>query len=157
VPTTIDAPPLPPSLEEERGGGGDWIELVKVPNDIEAHLLTGRLQESGVETRVVKDRSDPGAWLYGGSNPWAPVAILVHRLQIEDARIVLAEISLQGPEASQIKSPSSPEVRRRALAWWIAAILLGLIFTAIALMRTDAAMESCARNQTCGGDVDPHP
>jgi hypothetical protein len=157
VPTTIDAPPLPPNLEEERGGGGDWIELVKVKNDIEAHLLTGRLEETGVETRLVKDRTDPGAWLYGGSNPWAPVAILVHRIQIEDARIVLAEISLRGPDAGQIEPPSPPEVRRRALAWWIAAILLGLIFTAIALMRTDAAMESCARNQTCGGDVEPHP
>jgi hypothetical protein len=150
VTTTIDAPPVPPILEEERGGGGDWIELVRVQDDIEAHLLTGRLEESGVETRLVKDRSAPGAWIYGGSNPWAPVAILVHRLQFEDARLVLAEVSLEGPDAVPADPPSPPEVRRRALAWWITAIVLGIIFTSLALMRTDAALDSCEARQTCG-------
>ncbi len=150
MPTTIDAPPVPPILEEERGGGGDWVELMRVQDDIEAHLLTGRLEEAGVETRSVKDRSAPGAWIYGGSNPWAPVAILVHRLQVEDARIVLAEVSLEGPDATQVVPPSPPEVRRRAVAWWIAAIVLGIIFTSLALMRTDAALDSCEAQQTCG-------
>jgi Putative prokaryotic signal transducing protein len=156
MPTTIDAPPLPPILEEARGGGGEWIELVKVENDIEAHLLTGRLEEAGVDTRTVKDRTAPGAWLYGGSNPWAPVAILVHRLQLQDARLVMAEVSLQAPAAVQVP-PSRPQVRRRALLWWVAAILLGLIFTALALMRTDAALDSCQERRACTEGTESSP
>jgi hypothetical protein len=157
VPTTIDAPPLPPILEEARGGGGEWIELVKVQNDIEAHLLTGRLEEAGVDTRTVKDRTAPGAWLYGGSNPWAPVAILVHRLQLQDARLVMAEVSLEGPAAPPPVPPSPPQVRQRAVVWWVAAIVLGLMFTALALMRTDAALDSCEAQQTCAEETESSP
>jgi hypothetical protein len=153
VTTTVESPPLPPILEEARGGGRDWIELARAQNDIEAHLLIGRLSEAGVETRTLKDRTAPGAWLYGGANPWAPVTVLVHRLQLQDARIVLAEVSLEGPSAAVHEPPSRPQIRRRALMWWIAAIALGLLFTALGLMRTDAALDSCEARQACAEGV----
>ena len=157
MPVKIDAPPLPPALEEERGGGSEWIELVKTPNDIEAHLLTGRLSEAGVETRTVKDRSGPGAWLLGGSDPWAPVTILVPRLQHEDARIVMAEISLEGPPAQRRPVLSPPQARRRAAVWWLSALILGILFTSIALLRTGTALGSCGIPIICGESADTSP
>lgn len=157
MPITIDAPPSPPALEEERGGGNDWVELVKTPNDIEAHLLTGRLSESGVETRTLKDRSGPGAWLLGGSDPWAPVTILVHRLQLEDARLVMAEISLENPPAEREPAPTPPQQRRRAVVWWLAALILGMIFTSIALVRTGTALGSCGIPVICGEGTEATP
>lgn len=140
--------PPPPTATAAGGGGHGWVELTRARHDIDAHLLTGRLTESGIETARVKDRSAPGAWLYGGSNPWAPVAILVRAGQLEDARLVLAEISWEAPplirptKASEAPGP-------RWVTWWVAAIALGLLFTAIALARTAEAFRSCGLPLVC--------
>ena len=129
--------------------------MSRAQNDIEAHLLTGRLHEAGVETRRLKDRSAPGAWLHGGSNPWAPVAIFVKKLQLEEARLVLAEISWSQPPVdpsearAQVHSPARP-TRAFAVAWWVGAIALGLLFTSIALARTGEVLRSCELPLVCG-------
>jgi hypothetical protein len=109
------------------------------------------LEEAGVETHTVKDRSAPGAWLYGGSNPWAPVVVLVRRLQLEEARLVLAEISFSGPAAERAPEDDASKGRwaTRALVWWVAAIILGLIFTTIALVRTAELIRSCDVRLLC--------
>jgi hypothetical protein len=109
------------------GGGGDWIELVRARDDIDAHLLVGRLDEAGVAARTVKDRRAPGAWLYGGSNPWAPVLVLVRRLQLDDARLVLARISFDAPAATQrdrVRDDPAGALR------WVVALALGFVLTA---------------------------
>ena len=153
--TVLDSPPAPPPLEEERGGGNEWVELARAANDIEAHLLIGRLEEVGIETRSVKDRSGHGAWLYGGSDPWAPVAVLVHRFQLQDARLVLAEISFDAPPAQEPPPPPTvAERRRRALTFWITAIVLGVLLTSIALLRTAAAVGECGIPLICGESVE---
>jgi hypothetical protein len=144
----IPIPPPPMVAEPGGGGGSEWVELIRAKNDIDAHLLTGRLNESGIETRAMTDRSAPGAWLYGGSNPWAPVIVLVRRLQLEDARLVLAEISLRGPEAP-------PPPRRRGpgfpfpLLWWIIALALGVIFTSLSVAATARSVGSCHLRILC--------
>lgn len=140
------------------GGGTGWVELSTARDDIEAHLLIGRLAESGIETRTVKDRSGPGAWLYGGSNPWAPVAILVKRIQLEDARLVLAEISWAQP-AVDPDTPPSPESagRPHVVAWWAAALALGIAFSAIALARTADVLHGCDMPIICGHSSEASP
>ena len=144
-------PDAPPSDDE--GGGGGWVDLVTAENDIEAHLLTGRLCEAGIETRTVKDRSAPGAWLYGGSNPWAPVTVLVRRVHVDDAKIVLAEISWVGPSAGEHgPGPAQGSARRfHSILWWAAALALGVVFTALGLARTAESLQSCARADHCTG------
>jgi hypothetical protein len=131
VPVDLVLPPPPTEARAGGGGGGDWIELIRARDDIDAHLLAGRLMEAGIDTRSVKDRHAPGAWLYGGSNPWAPVVVLVRRIQLDDARLVLAGISLEAPDSSRreelVLDPST------ALRWWIAAVGLGLALTATML------------------------
>ncbi len=89
MPTRLQAPPPPAGTRSGGGGGSGWIQLVKAADDIEAHLLAGRLAEAGIEVQTLPDRAAPGAWLYGGSNPWAPVRVLVRRRQLEEARLVL--------------------------------------------------------------------
>jgi hypothetical protein len=130
----FDLPPLdlPPPPEEERGGGSGWTELTRARNDIDAHLLVGRLQEGGIETRTVKDRQSLGAWIYAGSNPWAPVMILVRRFQLDDARLILMEISLDAPRAFQPRI-SHVSRGRSSVIWWATALLLGLLFSVLAV------------------------
>lgn len=141
--TKIAEPPPPKTIERE--GGSRWVELTRAPNDIECSLLTGWLHEAGVETRTVKDRSAPGAWLYGGSNPWAPVTIMVRRWQMEEAKVALAELSYEAPSAEP-NVPSEVDGRPRwrfPVVWWVAALAIGALLTGVALARTASSMWHC--------------
>jgi hypothetical protein len=137
-------PPAPPARAGTGGGGSEWVELTEARGDIDAHLLTGRLNEAGVETRTVVDRGAPGAWLHGGSNPWAPVTILVRRRQLEDARLVLAEISLAWDDDMV---PDALLVSARG-PWWLAASALGVLLVLLLLVQ-GAAATPCAGPQRC--------
>ncbi|MDQ3645692.1 MAG: DUF2007 domain-containing protein [Actinomycetota bacterium] len=137
MPITVDRPP-PPVETPARGGGSGWVELIKAKHDIDAHLLAGRLMEAGVEVSTFKDRSSP-SWLYGGANPWAPVTILVRRFQLDDARLVLAEISFEAPAAEQ----APVEERSIPYIWWALALGLGVLLTATGLAQTQRAIEVC--------------
>jgi hypothetical protein len=140
----VDAPP--PTIDTaERGGGSEWIPLVTARNDIDAHLLGGCLNEAGIETRAIKDRSGP-SWLLGGSDPWAPVSLWVRRFQYEDSRIVLAELSYAAPAA--VREPAEqkgwPPIR-----WWAVAISLGLLLTGVGLARSAEYIDRCGFSPTC--------
>jgi hypothetical protein len=130
------------------GGGSGWVELIRAHGDIDAHLLVGRLDEAGVETRTVTDRSAPWTWMLAGSNPWAPVSILVRKLQLEDARLVLAEISYDLPPAAPRVAETGPPRWKAPLLWWSVAIALGAVFTAIGLIQTATSMDRCT-GATC--------
>jgi hypothetical protein len=146
--SVLDPPIAPPETIEDHGSGGsDWVQLIRASNDIDAHLLAGRLLESGIESRAVKDRSVP-AWLVGGSDPWTPVSVLVRRFQLEDSRIVLAELSFAGPDA--LPEPVRKNSRwSAAIVWWVAALVLGVLFTGIALLNTADYLRSCNATGTC--------
>lgn len=143
----IDAPP-PPTIEGAGGGDSRWVELITARNDIDAHLLSGRLSEAGIETRSLKDRRSPGAWLYGGSDPWAPVMILVLRYDLEAARVVLAEISYSAPAAeSRHRAPGRRD--RLAVIWWVTAILLGAAVSALVLNQLAQSATYCQLPALC--------
>jgi hypothetical protein len=130
------------------------VQLLTAPNDIEAHLVAGRLSEAGVEVQVVKDRSAPGAWIYGGANPWGPTTIMVRRLQLNDAHMVLAEVSFEGPSAQvETSPPPSATGWRRPLVFWSFALGLGLLLTSVALGRTANAVDRCDLPLLCGDFV----
>ena len=142
----IDLPP--PAIEQERGGGDTgWVQLFVARDDIEAHLLLRRLELTGIETQVMKDHSAPGAWFYGGSNPNAPVAILVRRYQLVDARVVLAEIAFDGPASQGGRLPTAERNWRFSLTWWAIALALGAAFTAIGLARTAELFQRCGLDE----------
>lgn len=144
--------PPPTDRDDSGGGGSNWVRLLTAANDIEAHLVSGRLSEAGVEARVVKDRSAPGAWLYGGSNPWAPVTIMVRQLQLTDARLVMAEVSFAGPSAARTARPGT-DGWRRPLVFWSFALGLGLLLTSVALARTGGAIDRCELPLLCADHV----
>lgn len=155
---TIARPPLsgfggrPPEAGVEGGGGeSGWVELVRAENDIEAHLVAGRVTSAGIEVRVVKDRSAPGAWLYGGANPWAPATLLVRKMQLIDARIALAEASFEAPPVEgRSTGSSSQDDWRLPVVWWALALGLGVLLTGAALARTAAVLDRCDLPLLCG-------
>lgn len=150
MPVKVDTPPPPVDLES-RGGGGDrdWVELFMAQNDIDAHLLAGRLNEAAIETRTLKDRGVPGAWLYGGSNPWAPVTIFVLRFQLLDAKLVLAEVAFEAPDAGALPSVEDDSRWRVPLMWWATALTLGIFLTALALLQATSSTSFCQLPVLC--------
>ena len=143
MPTDIDLPPVILDPIPDEGGGSDWVHLITARHDIDAHLLIGRLEEAGIECRQVKDRNAPGAWLLGGSNPWAPVGILVKKLQLEDARLVLAEISLDGPSADELAVLARTRRKSFPVLWWVTALLLGIVLSVLALNQLARSTTFC--------------
>lgn len=149
---TVTKPPpssaggFPPEAGPGPGGGGGgsgWVELARARNDIEAHLLAGRVAAAGVEVRLYKDRSAPGAWLYGGANPWAPAAILVMKRQLMEARIALAEMSFEAPSAETAIEVVPRRDWKPSVLWWAVALGLGLLMTGLALSRTPGLVTRC--------------
>jgi hypothetical protein len=131
---------LPPSSTRRGGGGGSrWVPLCKAADDIEAHLLVGRLHEAGVETHSLRDRGAPGAWLYGGMNPWASVTVYVRSFQLEEARFTLAEVAYEGPAATEAVS----EPLNVSLKWWATALLLGAVLSGLALAQMAGSIGFC--------------
>jgi hypothetical protein len=127
--------------------------LFRAANDIDAALLLGKLAEQEIEGRSVKDRSQPGSWLYGGSNPWAPVLIYVRRHRLVDARILLAEISLAAEEGAVYREESP---RRRVSRMWLAtAIALGLAISALALLQIAEPNRFCQLPVLCENNDAP--
>ena len=156
--TTVDLPP--PAWLDESGGSGDsgWAMLIKARHDIDAHLLTGRLSEAGIESRTMKDISAPGSWMYGGSNPWAPVAVLVKKVDLDDAKVVLAEISYEGPTADQLAAQAVERHRSFPLVWWVTAVLLGAAVSFLVLSQVTRWSElGCQLPALCGEAPDDAP
>jgi hypothetical protein len=111
--------------------GESWERLTTANDDIEAQLLIGILEEENIPTRVVKDRSGYGDYLYGGSNPWAPVAVHVHPSHLDEARRAIESV-----EPVESSGTSNSDVSRRA-SWptVIAVAIVGLIVLAFLLQQ----------------------
>ena len=118
------------------------MRLCRAANDIEAHLLVGRLTEAGIETRTITDRAAPSAWLYGGGNQWAPVTVYVLKIQLEDAHIALAEAAFQGPAAA-VGGTGPGSAHRLPWRWWTTALAMGLVLSGVALAQAASSLEAC--------------
>jgi hypothetical protein len=129
--TVAVRPPPPARTVEHAGGGSGWVELTTAKDAIDAHLIAGKLGAADIDSRMVPDRTSPGAWLYGGSNPWAPVTIMVRSFQLIDATILLAEISLRD-SAEGAMSAAAP---KSSALWWFLAAALGTAVTLLQMSR----------------------
>ena len=99
----------------------------------------------------MKDVKAPGAWMYGGSNPWAPVAILVRKVDLDDARLVLAEISYEGPTADQLAAQATERQRSFPVVWWVTALLLGAALSVLVVSQVTRFSDSgCQLPALCG-------
>ena len=72
---------------------------------------------------------------------------MVRAVQFEDARLVLAEISLAGPDAGQ--RAERPIGLGAAFFWGAVAVILGVILTVIALMQVASLASVCDAGPGC--------
>jgi hypothetical protein len=99
--------------------------------------LTGRLSVAGIESRKLKERSLTRSWLIAGSDPWTPVTVYVRRFDLDPARLVLVEVSL---EAAPLDSSAegTDGTGGAGLTWlggrlWPVAAAVGILLTIAAV------------------------
>lgn len=119
----------------------DWTVLLVAADDIDAQLVAGRLAEEDIPTFLEKDRSGYGDYLLGGSNPHAPVSVLVPQERLVEARSLMAAESPDGEdEAAAVPLDEPPEVlarptstfgAMRTLRPWIAVVVVALLLYAL--------------------------
>ena len=107
-----------------------WEQATTANDDIDAQLLAGVLDDAGIETRLVKNRSGYGDYLFGGSNPHAPVAIHVRTSQLDAARQAI-------DDAAEPEQVDESEPVRSQPAWptVVAIAIVGLIVLAFLLQQ----------------------
>ena len=123
----------------------DWLPLTVAADDIDSHLLAGRLEEEGVPVLFARDVSGYGDYLFGGANPHAPVHIMVPKDRLEEARRVVESVghpavdeeggwgNLSPSADDGLDVPTLAAGKRFPWRWVIAVILLGLLLLGLFL------------------------
>jgi hypothetical protein len=117
-----------------------WSRVAVAANEYQAHLIRGALEDEGIKVVFDPFASGAGAYLHAGSDPTAPVRILVPSEQNEAAGDVIIAFDTQGdtvePTGRYDDRDIAPDVfaERRAgvplkmliAAAVVAAIIVGL-------------------------------
>jgi len=147
--TDLPAPPLEERLGDA-GGGSGWVELVTAKDDIDAHLVSGLLTNAGIESIHLHDVRAQ-TWLYGGADPNSPVRVMVRRLQLEDARLVLAEQAFEAPDYRAPEGEGRPRAASRHGPLWIGtAVAVGAILGALIMLQLVRPVIPCQLPVLCG-------
>ncbi len=93
--------------------------LTTAGNQVEAHLIVGRLAEEGIESVLDASNPAPGAWLHPFGDPLSPVRVYVRRRDLGRASLLLHEVDHRPPDPGACGSP-----RVRRLFWLVLAIVL---------------------------------
>jgi hypothetical protein len=126
----------PPDATTGGGGGGGWAWLVTANGVVEAQLIRGALEASGI-VPVALDATDPtpGAWLFLSGNPNALVRVFVPASLLDAARLALLETGLTGEPEPPVAS-SGPGSRPGISTWvWVAITVLLVAIYVTAMLR----------------------
>ena len=113
-----------------------WVVLLVAADDIDAQLVAGRLAEEDIPTFLDKDRTGYGDYLLGGSNPHAPVTVLVPEEHLAEALELVSGDEPSPPETGTFDEPGDVEILAarstafgvlRALRWWVAVLVIGVM------------------------------
>jgi len=94
--------PAPPTIDHGGGGGGGWAWLVTTNGRIEAELVRGLLEATGVVPVWLDTRDpSPSAWLFPFGDPNAPVKVYVPASMLQAARLAMLEAGFAPSEHSE--------------------------------------------------------
>ena len=117
-----------------------WTKVAVAANEYHAHLIRGALEDEGIKVVLDPFAGGAGAYLHAGSDPTAPVRILVPSDRHEEASEVLTafdarDVTVEGKDAGDERDvPDDVFAERKAgvplrllvAAAVVAAIVVGL-------------------------------
>jgi len=108
--------PTPPN-EDLGGGGGRWTWLLTARDAVEAEIVRGLLEGSGVPVALDWRDPSPFAWMHLSGNLFRPVPVYVPAGLIDSARLQLLELGLDDPDPAEatgsVESDRMPDWRER--------------------------------------------
>ena len=94
------------------GGGGRWAWLLTARDAVEAEIVRGLLEASGVPVALDWRDPSPFAWMHLSGNLFRPVPVYVPASLIDSARLQLLDLGLDQPsEAIEETDPDLPAMR----------------------------------------------
>ena len=124
--------PAPPQ-QDDGGGDGRWAWLLTAADAVEAEIVRGLLEGSGVPVALDWRDPSPFAWMHLSGNLFRPVPVYVPAGLVDDARLYLLDMGLEEPERIE-ELDDSPE--ETPAAWrerhrLVLAAVTGLTFVAV--------------------------
>jgi hypothetical protein len=74
---------------------------------------------------------------------------MVRPLQLEDARLVLAEISYDAPAVEPSVARTPKKGWRLPVVWWVTALILGVLLSFLALLQVAQSFPACKALPFC--------
>lgn len=99
--------PAPP-LEATGGGGGGWAWLLTASDAVEAEIVRGLLEATGVPVALDWRDPSPFAWMHLSGNLHRPVPVYVPSSMVDEARLQLMEMGLAAEEPSEPVPATGP-------------------------------------------------
>ena len=141
--------PAPPRAASGDGGGGRWAWLVTAVDAVEAEIIRGLLEASGVPVALDWRDPSPFAWMHLSGNLHRPVPVYVPASMVDVARLQLLELGLEASEPSEVVPATMPVMRERHRLLWQVALGLTVIGAAWILFVEIFGFAPCALRLFC--------
>ena len=131
--------PTPPR-GVDGGGRGGWAWLLTARDAVEAEIVRGLLEATGVPVALDWRDPSPFAWMHLSGNLFRPVPVYVPLSMIESARLQLLETGLGNPDSEEPdEEPDAVPVRstlrdRHRFVWVAIAVLTVIAATWIVIV-----------------------
>ena len=139
------APPVP----TWGGGGGGWAWLLTATDAVEAEIVRGLLEATGVPVALDWRDPSPFAWMHLSGNLHRPVPVYVPASMVDAARLQLLELGLEAPETSANEPVVMPVMRERHRLLWQVVLALTVIGAAWILFVEIFGFAPCAMRLFC--------
>ena len=121
--------PAPPRAASGDGGGGRWAWLITAVDAVEAEIIRGLLEASGVPVALDWRDPSPFAWMHLSGNLHRPVPVYVPASMVDVARLQLLDLGLDDPSSRPEKA--WPDRTMRSRHRFLRAAMLALTLLAV--------------------------
>jgi hypothetical protein len=108
--------PSPPR-SDMGGGGGRWTWLLTARDAVEAEIVRGSLEGSGVPVALDWRDPSPFAWMHLSGNLFRPVPVYVPAGLIDSARLHLLDLGLDPTDQSELDDTDESVATDRMPEW----------------------------------------
>ncbi len=140
--------PAPPRARWGGGGGGGWAWLLTASDALEAEIVRGFLEATGVPVALDWRDPSPFAWMHLSGNLHRPVPVYVPTGMVDTARLELMEMGLALEEDSA-PLPAVMVMRERHRFLWQVVLALTVIAVAWILFVEIFGFAPCALRLFC--------
>jgi len=142
--------PAPPR-DVDGGGSGGWAWLLTARDAVEAEIVRGLLEATGVPVALDWRDPSPFAWMHLSGNLHRPVPVYVPLSLVDAARLNLLEMGLEAEEdqSPEPEAPLRPVLRERHRFLWLSILTLTIVAAAWLLFVEMFGFAPCALRLFC--------